>query len=116
VTITPLLMKKGRPGHRLEVLVPTAVRDEVAAMILEETTTIGVRYQRVERIMLPRTTGAVTTSWGEVAIKVVTLPSGAVRRTPEYEDCVRCSERAGVPLQRVMREAQRLADGDGLDS
>jgi uncharacterized protein (TIGR00299 family) protein len=113
VTITPLVMKKGRPGHRLEVLVPAPARDDLAALILEETTTIGVRYFPVERTVLPRARGAVTTRWGEVAIKTVTLPSGATRHTPEYDDCVRCSDRAGVPLQRVMREAQRLADGRG---
>jgi len=110
VTVAPLLMKKGRPGHRLELLCPAAARESLTAMMLEETTTIGVRCFAVERTVLPRTIETVATPLGEVRLKVVTLPSGGVRKTPEYQDCVRCAEAGDVSLQRVMEFVRGLVD------
>lgn len=109
ITLAPLMMKKGRPGQRLEVLARAADRDALADVILSETTTIGVRYFPVARRILPREVRKVATMYGDVRVKVVTSPSGEVRRTPEYDDCVRLAEQAGVSLHEVMRAARHAA-------
>ena len=105
VNLCPLLMKKGRPGQRLEVLCQAQSRSKLAELILTETTTIGVRWFPVQRTVLPRETTTVTTRFGDIRIKVVTLPSGRIRRTPEFEDCRERAISSGVSVQEIMREA-----------
>ena len=69
VYATPVLMKKGRPGNVLSVLAPAGRLDELAAIVLQETTTIGLRYYEVERRVLERQIRAVATPYGEVNVK-----------------------------------------------
>ena len=79
-------------------------------IILSETTTIGIRRQQMERTCLPRAIETVETPWGEVAVKIVCLPDGTQRTTPEYEACAAIAREEGVALQTVMdvvREAAR---------
>lgn len=113
VTLAPLLMKKGRPGHRLEAVCRAEARAALTSAILEETTTIGVRAHRVQRRELPRRQETVRTPYGEVGVKAVTLPSGRVRRTPEYEDCRARAEEAGATVQDVLRAALSRCGEDG---
>jgi uncharacterized protein (TIGR00299 family) protein len=105
VNLGPVVMKKGRPGQRLEVLCPMEALDPVADAILEQTTTIGVRYFPVRRKVLPREITTVETEFGLVRVKVVTLPSGQLRRMPEYEDCKARAAEHGVSVQQVWRRA-----------
>ena len=72
-------------------------------------TTNAVRRQVMERVCLPRRFEQVTTPWGEVSVKVATLPDGSERAAPEYEDCARLAREHDVPLQRVMQAAQSAA-------
>ena len=78
-------------------------------IIFLETTTNGIRRQVMERVCLPRYFERVTTPWGEVSVKVATLPDGSERAAPEYEDCARLAREHNVPLQRVMQAAQSAA-------
>jgi uncharacterized protein (DUF111 family) len=105
VNLGPLLMKKGRPGQRLEVLCREPDRARLTEIILEETTTIGVRWFPVRRTTLPRATETVATAFGPIRVKCVTLPGGRVRRTPEFEDCRERAQAAGVSVQEVMAAA-----------
>lgn len=105
INLCSLIMKKGRPGQRLEVLCHKPDLDRLMDLILTETTTIGVRYFPVARRALPRTLSTVTTKFGPIGIKCVTLPSGKIRKMPEYEDCRQRAQDSGVSLQDVMREA-----------
>ena len=73
VYATPVLMKKGRPGNVLSVLAPAGRLDELAAIVLQETTTIGLRYYGVERRVLERQVCAVATPYGEVNVKFSSL-------------------------------------------
>ena len=63
----------------------------------------------MERVCLPRRFEQVATPWGEVSVKVATLPDGSERAAPEYEDCARLAREHNVPLQRVMQTAQAAA-------
>jgi pyridinium-3,5-bisthiocarboxylic acid mononucleotide nickel chelatase len=103
--IHPVIMKKGRPAHQLEVLAEPDEVEKLAEVILTHTSTIGVRIVPVHRRILPRETLTVATAFGDIAAKRVTLPSGAFRVMPEYESCREAAARAGVPVQDVYRSA-----------
>ena len=99
----PVYMKKNRPAYQVEVL---CTQDRVAAcerVLFEETTTIGVRRHPVERTALPREQKDVRTQLGPAQVKVVTLPSGAMRAYPEHDSVVALAAAAGVPYQEAYR-------------
>jgi uncharacterized protein (TIGR00299 family) protein len=102
VTLTPMQMKKNRPAILLCALSVPEKADEITRIFLEETTTIGVRRQLVERICLSRQFETVDTPYGPIRAKVVRLPSGAYRRVPEYEDCLQAAKSHGVPLLEII--------------
>ena len=101
----PLTMKKGRPGLLLGALVSGDLRDGVARVFLDETTTLGVRLHPVERIELDRVLVPVKTAYGEVRVKVARRDGVAVGAHPEYEDCLSRAGEHGVPVREVMAAA-----------
>jgi len=103
VTLTPINMKKNRPAVMLGVLCFPDKADQLTKIIFEETTTIGVRRQMVERICLPRLIETVETLYGPIRLKVVRLPSGIDRRIPEYQDCRNAAKAHGVSLLEVFQ-------------
>ncbi|MBO0690233.1 MAG: nickel pincer cofactor biosynthesis protein LarC [Candidatus Dormibacteraeota bacterium] len=105
VTLTPLLMKKGRPGHLLTVLAAPQQTRELAAFVLRATTTLGVRVTRADRHVAGRRVIEVSTPWGVVRVKVKELEGRAVDVAPEYEDC----RRLGGDVREVMRHAAEAA-------
>ena len=105
--MTPVLMKKNRPGVLLTVLCRPERAEDVSAVVLTETTTLGIRRQDVDRLSLPREIVMVETEHGPIAAKVATLPSGARRATPEYEACRAVAEARNVPLWEVYRAVER---------
>ena len=108
VYATPVLMKKGRPGNVLSVLAPAGRLDELAAIVLQETTTIGLRYYGVERRVLERQIRTVATPYGEVGVKFSCI-DGRRRAAPEYEDCARLAQEHQVPLLSVYEAARAAA-------
>jgi uncharacterized protein (DUF111 family) len=109
VTLSAVQMKKNRPGTLLSVLCRPGQADELSVIVFRETTTLGIRRIPVTRQALPRRFERVETRFGMVHVKVATLPDGSERATPEYEDCRRLAQEAGVPLMDVMEEAGRTA-------
>ena len=103
VFLSPLLMKKNRPGTLLRVIGNEHDADALTELILRESTTLGVRSYMVRRKKLPREVSEVETKYGRVRIKV----SGEVRFQPEYEDCKRIALEKGVPIQEVYQEAMK---------
>lgn len=101
----PVQMKKGRPGHLLQVLTPPQVADTISRIIFEETTTIGVRRYTATRTILDREFVEVETEYGKVNVKVSRLAGDIVNYTPEYEDCARLARERNVPLKRVQAAA-----------
>ncbi|MFH1566444.1 MAG: nickel pincer cofactor biosynthesis protein LarC [Gemmatimonadota bacterium] len=108
VYVTPVHMKKGRPGHLLSVLAPEDGVDRLADLVLAETTTLGVRLTPVERRKLAREAATVDTPYGPVRVKVCRW-EGGTRSAPEYEDCARIARERRVPLQSVYRAAAAAA-------
>jgi hypothetical protein len=101
----PVQMKKGRPGTQVCALAPPARADAVSAVLLAETTTIGVRRWTVRRDVLARETHTIDTAFGPVRIKVVIAPSGD-RARPEFDDCLAIARRDGLTLGEVMRRVE----------
>ncbi len=109
--LSPLTMKKGRPGQRLTVVCQQRDRTSLTELIFRESTTIGIRSYAVERDELERRFAEVTTPWGRVRVKVALLGGQVVNRTPEYEDCLALALSAGVPLKDVIAAAQAAPPG-----
>jgi len=102
VTMSPLTMKKGRPGIALRVLTPPDLADQALALLFAELPTLGIRRQTVRRAVLHRESAEMKTSFGTVAVKNVTDPDGTVRCVPEYESLRRLAIETGTPLRDLM--------------
>lgn len=105
VYLTPVYMKKNRPATLLSVVCPIERTDDIAHTILAETTTFGVRISRAYRRCLERRWETVTTSFGEVRMKVGFIQGTQIAASPEYEDCRKAAEAHGVPVRQVYEEA-----------
>ena len=103
----PVQMKKGRPGHLLQVLARPDSAEVLSRIIFQETTTIGIRRHSVNRTTLDREFVEVETAHGRVRIKVSRLDGEIVNFAPEYEDCARIAREKGVALKRVQADALR---------
>jgi pyridinium-3,5-bisthiocarboxylic acid mononucleotide nickel chelatase len=101
----PILMKKGRPALLLCALATAEQRDAVAAAILRETTTIGVRYAPHERTVLARSMREVATPYGAIAVKVASDGATILNVAPEFEACAAAARRHGVPVKLVYAAA-----------
>lgn len=95
-TITPLVMKKGRPAFRMEALVAPERYTAVAAAFFHASPTIGLRSWPVEREALPRREEVVEWRGERLRIKRSRLPGGGERAKPEFDDVVHAANRLGL--------------------
>ena len=102
---TPVTMKKGRPGLLVGAIAAEDRRDAVVAALLRETTTIGVRFDPVERVVLPREIVEVATAYGTIRVKVARDGPAVVNIAPEHDDCLAVARRHGLPLKAVYAAA-----------
>jgi pyridinium-3,5-bisthiocarboxylic acid mononucleotide nickel chelatase len=105
VSLTPTIMKHARPGIVLTALVPPAKASAVTEVLLRDTSTLGVRVQEMQRVVLPRRVEAVQVSGGTVHIKVADLGDGHFKAAPEYQDCKRLADQTGRPIREIMEDA-----------
>lgn len=105
VFLTPVQMKKNRPGTLVTVLVSPERRLALSDIIFAETTTLGVRYHDVLRDRLEREERVVQTSWGDVRIKVARRGGQVMNAAPEFDDCVRLAEAGRVAVKVVQAAA-----------
>jgi len=103
VSVTPALMKKGRPGHLITVMAPPELVALLADHLVRHSTTLGVRITTAQRVMAERRIIEVTTPLGTARVKVKELGGKPIDIAPEYEDCRRISRASGVDLREVMR-------------
>jgi pyridinium-3,5-bisthiocarboxylic acid mononucleotide nickel chelatase len=116
VSVTPALMKKGRPGHLLSVMATPDLAARLTDHLLRHSTTLGVRVTRAQRVISQRRIIEVQTTLGAVHVKVKELGGKPVDVTPEYEDCRRLARETGRDLRDVMRLATAAARHQlGLD-
>jgi uncharacterized protein (TIGR00299 family) protein len=108
VFLSPIQMKKNRPATLLAVICEPAKRDALAKIILQETTTIGVRYHSIQRLILPRESRKIKTRFGEVTVKFATQPDGSKRAAPEYDDLKRIAAAKKTPIKLIYDEVLRV--------
>lgn len=101
--ITPVIMKKGRPGHKLEVLCAPTDADRLSSRILTRLPTLGVRRFKGDRHILERSSHTLDTEYGPVAIKRHHLPDGNTRDLPEYESCLALAREHGLAVDTIRR-------------
>ena len=109
VFLTPVQMKKNRPGFLLTVLCVTDKTDALSRVVLRETTSFGVRVHRVARMKLRREFRTVETPYGPVQVKLGFLGGDLVQTAPEFESCRALAEKTGVPLREVFQSVPRHA-------
>jgi len=100
VTLTPLVMKKQRPGHLLRVIATPESRETLASIIFKETTTLGLRMHDAERRVQWRSSETVETPFGPLRMKV-----GEHGASPEYDDCRELALKTGVALKEILAAA-----------
>jgi uncharacterized protein (TIGR00299 family) protein len=101
-------MKKGRTGTQVTVLCRPDLVPTLEEILFRETTTIGLHWRLESKSSLKREFVKVSTSWGDVSIKVARWPNGKVANaSPEYEDCRKLATQHSIPLKQIMQEAMQ---------
>jgi uncharacterized protein (TIGR00299 family) protein len=101
---TPIMMKKNRPAVLFTCLCKPDDKNEMARLILRNTTTFGIRYQYLKRDVLDYSVYKVDTAFGEIRIKSA-AGWGIVKEKPEYEDVRSAAIRHTVPFSEVWAAA-----------
>ena len=103
VHYTPVYTKKNRPATHLTLLIQEGDLERFTAILFEQTSTIGFRYQNVQRKVMTRTFETQQTSLG--AVKVKKNQYGTfTKSTLEYEDCARIAHETGLSIQAVYQQ------------
>ncbi|MGH7663851.1 MAG: nickel pincer cofactor biosynthesis protein LarC [Gemmatimonadaceae bacterium] len=110
VVLLPTIMKKGRPGMRIEVLLRPESSRAAEERLLCGSTTIGLRRSAVVRRYLPRREARVGVLGHDIRVKVVTLPDGSRRAKPEFDDVRRVALATGRPARDILRLATEAAE------
>jgi uncharacterized protein (TIGR00299 family) protein len=113
VFYTSVQMKKGRPGTLVTVLAKPELRDTLTNILFRNSTTIGVRYQEMERCCLERTIETVQTEYGAVRFKVARRDGHELNAAPEFDDCELLAAEHGVSIKTVQAAAWRSRGVEG---
>ena len=107
VFLTPVIMKKSRPGIKINVLCSEKNIETLKNTLLTETTSIGIRDYKVNKTSLERKFSDIETKWGKVRIKSSWLNGVKVHIKPEYEDCKKIARTKNISLNEVMNEIMK---------
>ncbi len=109
VFLASIQMKKNRPATLLRVIAEPRRRETLARIIFAETSTIGLRYYPIGRMILKRGAKKIRTRYGEVAVKIIEQPDGRKRAMPEYDDLKRIAAAKKLPIKSIHDEVMRIA-------
>lgn len=101
VYLTSIQMKKNRPAVKISVLAPPAKREAVSHILLTETSTFGIRFTEMDRVILDRQSMEVQTPYGKVAVKVGSLDGQVIHFSPEYDICKQIARNKKIPVKTV---------------
>jgi uncharacterized protein (TIGR00299 family) protein len=101
VMLTPVIMKKGRPGTMLTLLANPEDTATFEQLLLRETTTLGIRIRQDRRVCLDRSHVMVQTEYGSIRVKTGSAGGETLNANPEFEDCKRAAEQSGIPLKQI---------------
>ena len=108
--ITPLVMKKGRPGHLITAISKPDSTDALVRVLLHETTSLGCRVYAVNKYHLHRRMETVSTQWGPIPVKLAIADGTVLRRIPEFEPCAEIARKHGVAVRDVLAAAASAPD------
>jgi len=111
VYLTDVSMKKGRPGTQISILCRPQDASIFENLLYDETTTLGIRMQMVERSSLERKMIVVETPFGKVQVKAAMRDGKLFRISPEYEVCRKIASTQGLPLREVYQIVRKASDG-----
>lgn len=109
VYVVPILMKKMRPAYKLSVLLEPSLKDKISETVFKETTTFGVRFLELDRLILKREIIKIPTRFGKISVKTGSLDGCPHIVSPEYEDCKKHALARGLAFREVYREAKERA-------
>lgn len=107
VFMTPIVMKKSRPGHMLSVLCSPDLTSVMKEILFKETSSIGLREYRVQKNMLRREIFVINTRYGEVQVKRSYLGGRVVNEKPEFEQCRQLAKEHGISLEEIRKEVYK---------
>lgn len=110
VFLTPIVMKKSRPGTKVSILANAADQMELINRLFQSSTTIGARIHSISKVKLPRHEQVVETRFGEIPVKVVQLPDGGMRWKSEYDVVSRIAQESGEDYLRVKKDIDADVD------
>jgi uncharacterized protein (DUF111 family) len=105
--ITPVQMKKSRPGILISIIVDDANLSKVEDVIFDQSTTFGIRKYKVSRNKLSRKLVDVQTEFGIIKVKMGMLNGCIKNISPEHEDCKKIADDRGLPLKQVYNAAMK---------
>ena len=108
VFLSPIQMKKNRPATLLRVIAESGRKSELAKILFDETSTIGIRYYPVHRMILQRKSEILKTRFGPVRIKRVAQGNGRDHASPEYDDLKRIASAKKIPLKILYDEVMKV--------
>ncbi|APZ95317.1 nickel pincer cofactor biosynthesis protein LarC [Fuerstiella marisgermanici] len=106
VYVTPIQMKKDRPGQMLSVLCSPADVDVMEQILFSETGTLGIRRSTIQRSIQHRDKVEVATPWGKVSGKRGWRTGSSPTFAPEFEECAALASEHSVPLRDIYRAAE----------
>jgi hypothetical protein len=117
VYLTPIQMKKNRPGTLLGIIANRQDEAALTEVILRETTTMGLRVLPISRHETQREFKKIPTAYGDVTVKLKILNGKVIQSVPEYEECVRLANEHGVSLSEIYQAThQAMKEGDQKDA
>jgi pyridinium-3,5-bisthiocarboxylic acid mononucleotide nickel chelatase len=114
--LAPIMMKKGRPAHTLTVLARPDQARELRDILLEQTSTIGVREMAVRKTALPRGWVDLTVAGRRLPIKIAYREGAIYQVTPEFDDLERAAVEQGLSPRALLEQATTAAAAAGLVS
>lgn len=108
VYLTPIQMKKNRPGTLLGIIAYRRDELALAELILRETTTLGLRVQPIVRYEAQREFRQIQTIYGTLNVKLKIINGKVIQSVPEYDECVRLATDNGVSLTEIYRSANQV--------
>ena len=106
VFLTPVIMKRSRPGIVLTALCPPERVGDLSRVLFEESSTIGLRWTEVSRARLEREMVTIQTAYGALPFKVSRLAGRVVTVTPEFADVVRLAREKSLAVREVLEQAR----------
>jgi uncharacterized protein (TIGR00299 family) protein len=110
VWLTPVIMKKSRPGTVVSLLAPARLRPELERVVLENSTSLGVRSTAIDRTKADRSFQTVATRFGDVPLKLKLVDERVLSAMPEYDDVARLARESGASFAEVWDEAHRIGE------